>query len=60
MSNNPISKKRIFKRSLAIKLTERGHKILKVEKNKYNPGYMVYIFKSSLQLHEDLCKITDR
>ena len=55
-----MSKKRIFKRSLAIELIERGHKLLNVEENKNNPNYLVYTFESTINLHEDMFKISNR
>lgn len=52
--------KRIFKKSLAQKLSDRGNKLIKIEKNKYNPNYKVYIFESTFQLIEDVFTLTNR
>lgn len=55
-----MSKKRIFKKFLAIELISLGHRLVKVEKNKFNDNYLVYVFESSTNFYEDLCKLTNR
>lgn len=52
--------RRIFKKTLANELCEIGHKIIRVERNKFNSDYMVYVFESTFQLSEDLFKLTNR
>ncbi|MCM3673195.1 hypothetical protein M3699_04710 [Peribacillus simplex] len=49
-----LKMKRVFKRALAMELVERGHRVLKIEDNKINSGYMVYVFENSFALVEDM------
>ena len=55
-----MRKKRIFKKSLADELHKLGNEILKVEINKNNPEYLVYIFQADLKFYEDLTQLTNR
>ncbi|WP_161809709.1 hypothetical protein [Peribacillus muralis] len=49
-----MSKKRIFKKTLALMLSKKGHKVLHIESNKFHPDKMVYVFKDTFQFQEDL------
>ncbi|MFJ7682617.1 hypothetical protein [Peribacillus butanolivorans] len=49
-----MNKKRIFKRAIAMKLVEKGHRILKIEQNKRAFGFMVYVFEDTFGFQEDL------
>jgi hypothetical protein len=55
-----MTKKLIYKRSLAIELTKLGHNLLKIEENKFRPQYKVYIFESTFELQEDMFNLTNR
>ncbi|MCT9858234.1 hypothetical protein P2R64_00200 [Priestia megaterium] len=49
-----MRKKRIFKRSLAMALVEKGHRLLRIDDNKNVLGFMVYVFEDNFQFQEDL------
>ncbi|WP_165970982.1 hypothetical protein [Peribacillus frigoritolerans] len=46
--------KRVFKRSLAMELVGRGHKIIRIEENKHKSNFLVYLFEDSFTLAEDI------
>ena len=58
MENQPIRIKKIFKRKIASQLSVNGHKLIATEPNKYKPNFSVYLFEETVELLNDLTKLT--
>ena len=50
--------KNIYKKSLAIELIKRGHDFSHSMRNRNNPKYQVYVFKTTEQLIKDMVEVT--
>lgn len=53
-----MSKKRIFNKTIALKLIERGCTLLDLERNKYNKNYQVFIFHNTPKFKEILAQLS--
>lgn len=49
-----VKYKRIFNRTIAVKLQLMGNKIYKMETNKYHPDYQIYLFYDTPLLQQSL------
>lgn len=50
----------IYKKSLALELKNKGHKIFKTRINLKNPKYEVFVFENSMQFKKDWDDINNR
>ena len=54
----PMRKKNIYKKSLAVELIMRENNFLHSMRNRENPKYQVWVFEDTPKLIEDLIDIT--
>ncbi|MBZ9536664.1 hypothetical protein KGR20_21100 [Cytobacillus oceanisediminis] len=53
-----MSKKRIFKKSLAIKLIHEGCELVDIQKNRKYPTYDIYVFKNNDNFQKVLAQLS--
>ena len=51
--------KPIFKKTLAFTLMELGHKLVDVVPNERNPKYLIFYFKDTEELDNDITKLSN-
>ena len=52
-----LNNKPIFKKSLAFKLIDMGHKLVDVIPNDRNPKYLIFYFDDTDKFENDLAKL---